>query len=153
VGARCAHTARYAMADRDPRFTDAEEPFDTVAHEARLAEARKVAEATAAQVISRGKPIIATLLPPRHRLGVWWDRDSGIRIPGLGFEADALYNIWPDDMVTLNVVATQQHRQRRAAEEAQREPAAAQPDPKLATAVASSTSAVEHNGHDVAVLP
>lgn len=99
---RCAHRARYAMVERDhdPRFVDAEAPFDDTAREARLAEARRVAEATAAQAITRGKPVAATLLRPRHRLGVWWDRGSGVRIPSPGFESDALYNIWPDDLVS-----------------------------------------------------
>jgi hypothetical protein len=139
------------MADRDPRFVDPEAPFDDAAHEAKLAEARKVAEATAAQVIARGKPIIAKLLRPRHRLGVWWERGSGVRVPNLGFEPDALYDIWPDDTVVLNVVATKQHRAKRAAEEALRKTAAAQADPKVATAIATLTSAVERNGH--AVVP
>ena len=149
--AYCANTARHAMADRDPRFADPEAPFDDASHEARLVQARKVAEATAAQVIARGKPITAKLLRPRHRLGVWWDRGSGVRVPGLGFEADALYDVRADDTVVLNAVATQQYRECRAAEEARRKTAAAQPDPQLSSMLVNSTRAVERNGH--AVMP
>jgi hypothetical protein len=145
---RCASTARHAMADRDPRFTDPDAPFDDVAHEARLAEARKVAEATAAQVISRGKPIIAKLLRPRHRLGVWWERGSGVRIPDT-FEADVLYDIHADDVVTVNTVATKRYRAKAAAEGARRKTTAGQQDSVIQKLV--NSDAVEHNGH--AVIP
>jgi hypothetical protein len=151
--ARCAHTAQHALVDRDhdPRFADPDAPFDDIEREARLTEARRVAEATAAQAIARGKPIIGKLLRPRHRLGVWWERGSGVRVPGLGFEADALWDIYPDDTVVLNAVATEQHRAELAAEVARRKTAAAQPDPQLSSMLVNSTRAVERNGH--AVMP
>jgi hypothetical protein len=113
--------------DCDPRLTDAEDSsFDQLRYEAKLAEARRVAEATAAQVISRGKPITATLLPPRKRLKVWWEpQGSGLVIPD-SFQADAVYTIWPDDTVAVNVAATERHRTQAAVEEARRKTAVAQ---------------------------
>jgi hypothetical protein len=158
--AHCASIAKYAMVDRDhdPRFADPDAPFDDAAREAKLVQARKVAEDTALQVISRGKPITAKLLRPRHRLGVWWQRGSGVRVPDT-FEGDVLYDIHADDVVTVNVIATQRYRERAAAEEARRKTVAAQQEsgvpssePSGEFAVGSETPGVEHNGHDIAVV-
>jgi hypothetical protein len=148
---RCAGQARWAMVDRDsdPRFTDPddESPFDTVAYEAKLAEARAVAEATAARVLSRGKPITATLLPPRKRLKVWWEpQGSGLVIPD-SFQADAVYTIWPDDTVAMNAVATERHRARNAEDEARRKTAVAQQDRQQR--LSQNRTVAEHNGHEV----
>jgi hypothetical protein len=76
---------------------------------------------------------------------VWWERGSGLMIPD-SFDADALYDVYPDDIAVLNVVATQRHREQRAAEDARR---------KTIVARVNSTLQVREsevrNGHEVKI--
>lgn len=90
--------------------------------------ARDRAEVAAAERIGDGQAIIGKLLRAGHRMITPWteDRDS-FTVPNLPiFEEDPhrLFNIAPNDVVTVNEAATVEYHARRASDEARMRTAA-----------------------------
>jgi hypothetical protein len=104
--------------ETDPRFDNPDGDYaDAEAQRLeRLAGSRVAAEAAAAEQIRREKPIRSKLLRPGWPLQPWWDPHRSFTIPRVPFFADdTLYDIGPNDVVTVNAERTARYRAEQAA--------------------------------------
>ena len=127
---RTAAESRFAIED-DPRFMyDPETGGSTGPSEEEVAAAKDQAARFADDRIAEGRPLIAKLLQCEQSCwGIAFFRDRQF----------TKYDIFADDMVCVNVDATQRYRSRLAAELALRQAALAQYQPVVPT----------HNGSQV----